>query len=148
MSQNKQTQQESFVISGKAFWDCTRKVNTLSKKYQLDLSVDEETAQSLEEMGIVVNHAKKEEDQRGKYVILKSTFPVKVVDSEVQETDVTIGNRSTVNVTAHVYNWRFQKKSGVALGLDAVQIIDLVEFQQSTKTDLFTKQPGFTSGED
>ena len=49
----------SLLLSGKAFWASVRKPNELSGKYQLDLSIDKSTKETLEGLGITVKNATK-----------------------------------------------------------------------------------------
>lgn len=129
---------EKFVISGTAYWPSTTKVNSMSGKYQIDLSVDSETAESLADMGVTVKQAEDAKDARGTYVTLKSVFAPNVVDANGNTFDGTIGNGSKINVATHVYEWKFKNKSGMSLGLDEVQVIDLVEYEE--RVSMFTKQ--------
>lgn len=138
------------VIQGTGFWAHVREVNKLSGKYQLDLSIDAKTVKIIESLGVTVKVEDKNEGvdgkDRGLFVTLKSDYPPKVVDAKknTMSNDVLIGNGSLIKVATHPYNWTFGKKSGIALGLDAIQIIDLVEYVDSL-SDMFEEEEGFTT---
>lgn len=141
---------DRFIIKGKAFWAHVQEVNKLSNKFQLDLSVDKQTAAQLEDLGIEIKNNEKDRDKpdndRGDYVTLKSEYPPQMVDAKKQKISgkTLVGNGSTVNVATHVYDWKFGKDSGTSLGLDAVQVIDLVEYKDAL-SDMFEETEGFTS---
>ena len=148
---------ESFVISGTAHWAKVHKPTLDDKgneQYTLDLSVDKTTARTLEALGITIKNAvtgagvkeKKPDDTRGDFVSLKTSIKPKVVDAKKQAIPETvlIGNGSTVKVKTHVYDWKFKNKTGSSLGLDAVQVLDLVEYKDGG-LDLFEEEEGFTA---
>ena len=156
-----------FKIKGTVFWAHVRKPSPRINKYQLDLSIDEETATLLESKGITLKQEKKTkedgtkntnfgtENDRGTYVTLtkaaecadgREMKPPSIEDSKknVVGTDVLIGNGSVLTVVTHVYDWTFKKKTGKSLGLDAIQINALVEYSNPA-TDLFEEQEdGYT----
>ena len=72
---------------------------------------------------------KRERPEKGLYCTPKSVRPVPVYDSDVEivplEQVAAIGNESRGNVTVHSYSYSVGGNSGVALGLDSVQITDL-----------------------
>ena len=77
-------------------------------------------------------------DQKGNYVLAKRRVkrkdggvnsPPKVVDSNNTPMHNTlIGNGSLVNVKFSPYEWTFGNKQGIGLDLQAVQVVDLVEY--------------------
>lgn len=145
---------ERFVIRGKAFWAHVTEPNKLSGKFQMDLSVDDETAKLLESKGIDTKTNDKDdegkpENHRGNYVTLKSEYPPKLYDSKRNEITkkTLVGNGSEVNVATHVYDWKFFSDSGTSLGLDGIQIVELVAYKDSMG-DLFDAVDGYDSSED
>lgn len=146
---------ESFVISGTAHWAKVHKPTQDDKgidQYTIDLSIDSATKKTLEALNISVKNAvtgvgvkeKKPDDTRGDFVSLKTSIKPKVVDSKKQAIPETtlIGNGSKVKVKTHVYDWKFKNRSGSSLGLDAVQVLDLVEYTTSG-LDIFEEEDGF-----
>jgi len=150
----------SLLLSGKAFWASVRKPNELSGKYQLDLSIDTSTKETLEGLGITVKNAtkgigvdkKNENDLRGDFVTLKKMHqgkdgtiyaPPQIVDGKKNPvpSDVMIGNGSLINIAAHTFE---TKKAGTQLGFSAIQIKTLVEFSRPKAVDSFKEIEGFT----
>lgn len=144
---------ERFRISGKAFWAHVTEVNKLSQKFQMDLSIDEETAKALEAKGVEIktndrDDEGKPENHRGKYVTLKSEYPPKLFDAKKNEITkkTLVGNGSVINVATHVYDWKFGRDTGTSLGLDAIQLVELVEYKDSMG-DLFDETDGYEESE-
>jgi hypothetical protein len=134
MSEN--TGNKKFVLTGKAFYLQARRPNELSGKYQMDLAIDAETASKLRSIGIDV---KNKGDSRGDHVTLKASAEnkdgstrsgPKVLDADKNEIpeDILVGNGSDVKVVSHVYEWKFKGKSGTSLGLDTVQVTNLIPY--------------------
>lgn len=139
---------DKFILTGKVFWASVRKPNELSGKYQMDLSVDDETAEMLEEKGVIVKEEENEDQKgtqndRGRYVTLKQGTERKdgtkmhkplVIDGKrnpVPE-DVKIGNGSIVNVETSVFDWKFKGKTGKSLNLGPIQLKTLVKFENKS----------------
>ena len=72
---------------------------------------------------------KRDKAEKGFYCTPKSVRPVPVYDSAPKKMTIeqvaTIGNSSVGNVTVHSYAYNANGKSGVALGLDSVQVTTL-----------------------
>ncbi len=130
---------KKIALTGKGYWFNLRTPNELSGDYQLDLSIDDDTANKLRIIGISIKN--KEGDSRGNYVTLKSKThnkdgsergPIKVIDTNEQPLaeDVLIGHGSIVKVIAQPYDWKHKPtgKSGTSLGLGLVQVLDFVEY--------------------
>jgi hypothetical protein len=58
-----------------------------------------------------------------------------VVDSQGNPFTGLIGNGSRVRLYGKAFNWNFKGKSGTGLGLNTVQVIDLVEFNNLDKVE-------------
>lgn len=134
---SKSSKSDVFVIYGKAFWANMAEPNKLSGKYQLDLYIDEKTAELLTAKGIEVRTNDKEGGETGQYVTPKSNYAPKLKDGKNREitTKLKIGNGSEVAVLANTYSWTFRKTSGVSLGLISVQVRKLVEYKGSVDFD-------------
>lgn len=150
MSQNNQ-----FTVTGRVFWAHVRKPNDLSGKYQLDLSIDDATAKKIKDAGITPKKEEKNlgtENDRGTYVTLTRSatnkegmpMPPPVLDGKKNPVpdNIMIGNGSVVNVVTHVYDWTFKNKKGKSLGLDAIQIKSLVEYNNPVM-DLLPEDDGY-----
>ena len=98
-------------------------------------NLDDDVVADLEAEGVDV---KNKEDEKGNYVLAKRRVkrkggdvnsPPKVVDSNNTPMHNTlIGNGSLVNVKFSPYEWTFGNKQGIGLDLQAVQVVDLVEY--------------------
>lgn len=120
------------VIDAVAYWSFTSEPNKMSGKYQVDLGqLDDATVQKLSVMGVSVkNKADKDgKNTRGNFVTGKSKFPIMVVDADKKEMDpsIKIGNGSVVRAVVQPYAYSQMGKSGVALGLQTLQVTKLVE---------------------
>ncbi len=131
---------ESFVLKGKSFYLQGVRPNELSGKYQMDISLDDTEVQKLKAIGVEV---KNKDDARGNFVTLKRSASTKdgtpmagpkIIDSDEVEipAEVLIGNGSTVKVVTHKYDWTFKGKKGIGLGLDVVQVLDLVPYENKS----------------
>ena len=69
-----------------------------------------------------------------------------VVDSQMKPCNVDIGWGSTVKVSYSPIQYTVNGKSGVTLYFNAVQVIDLVEYE-GTETSGFAKEEGFIAEE-
>lgn len=58
-----------------------------------------------------------------------------LLDSQGNPIDVAVGNGSKVRVYGKAFNWNFKGKSGTGLGLNTVQVIELVEYSKVDKVD-------------
>jgi len=133
------------TIQGKAYWAAiTRPNTTFDPVYQIDLAIDDETADQFSAKGITVK-----EDERGKVVKFKRRVSradgtdnpqPKLVDSSKNPIDVLVGNGSDVKVMYKEYDWNYAGKSGVGLDLQAVQVISLIPYGEE-----FDKVDGFVA---
>ena len=145
------------VVDGVAFWASILTPNKSTETYNIDLSVDSDTAEHLKSLGMKAASKKdgsKVEHEKGKQVfrfkrkVLKkdgtATSPPVLVDAQKNPIKTLIGNGSTVKVAFRMYEWKFKGKEGVSADLSGVQILDLVEFAGSV-TSAFDVEEGFTS---
>lgn len=157
-------EREYFTIKGKAYWAFINKRSDMSGKYQLELShLGPKAREFLEEKGISVKKDSKEKDgelnenYKGYFVTCKSDYKPKTKSAKLQlwPDDLLLGNGTVVNVKTHVYPWVFRNektgkvvKTGDSLGLDAVQVLDLVEYERKEFDDGFEEVEGFELPED
>lgn len=123
------------VIQGKAFWSFVTTPNTrYEPTYSVNLLVDEETAKQFKAEGYSVKDL-----EEGPTLVFKRKVhgpngmvrqAPKLFDKTKREVDVAIGNGSTVKV--QYKTWESKRQGVVYKGLDlqAVQILDLVEYNQ------------------
>tara|TARA_R110002020_G_scaffold33278_3_gene101522 strand:- start:3733 stop:4278 length:546 start_codon:yes stop_codon:yes gene_type:complete len=130
---------KTMIVSGSAYWASVVAPNTTFDSdgvWEINVcNLDEDTVADLEAEGVDV---KNKDDEKGNYVLAKRRVkrkggdvnsPPKVVDSNNTPMHNTlIGNGSLVNVKFSPYEWTFGNKQGIGLDLQAVQVIDLVEY--------------------
>jgi hypothetical protein len=105
--------------------------------WRLDLAVDDKTAEDLKGQGITVGETVIDEQTISNIVRFKrkvskangdkNTQPT-LVDANKEPLDKIVGNGSKVNVMYKSYPWNFKGKTGIGLDLQAVKVLDLVEY--------------------
>ena len=136
------------TVEGKAYWaSITRPNTTFDPVYQVDLAIDDATADDFKSRGVTVKT-----DDRGNIIKFKrkvsrqdgSQNPTpRLVDSAKNPVDVLVGNGSTVKVLYKEFEWQFAGKSGKSLDLQAVQVLDLVPYGED-----FDVAEGFSSAKE
>jgi hypothetical protein len=123
-------------VQAEIMWAFLDKPNELSGKYQVDLcNLSKDAVKALTEMGINV---RKREDQpdKGFFVTAKSAnFPIKTVDLEGNPITVKVANGSKAVALVAPYEYTYQKKKGVATGIDKLVITDLKIYETDTEVD-------------
>jgi len=126
------------IIEGTAYWaSLTRPNEKFEPMWTIDLSVDEKSANELKEQGIKVGETTVDETTIPNIVKFKrkcskangdkNTQP-QLVDASKNPLDKIVGNGSKVKVMYKPYEWNFKGKKGMGLDLQAVQVIDLIEY--------------------
>ena len=126
------------IIEGTAYWaSLTRPNEKFEPMWTIDLSVDDKSANELKEQGIKVGETTVDETTIPNIVKFKrkcskangdkNTQP-QLVDASKNPLDKIVGNGSKVKVMYKPYEWNFKGKKGMGLDLQAVQVIDLVEY--------------------
>ena len=126
------------IIEGTAYWaSLTRPNEKFEPMWTIDLSVDEKSANELKEQGIKVGETTVDETTIPNIVKFKrkcskangdkNTQP-QLVDASKNPLDKIVGNGSKVKVMYKPYEWNFKGNKGMGLDLQAVQVIDLVEY--------------------
>lgn len=138
------TKYNSMVIRGNVMWASLDKPNEMSNKYQLDLcNLSNESVEVLTRAGIEVKFGEGDKADKGFYVTPKATKPVRIVDAIKNPwlAELLIGNSSIINCLVKPYEWEFKGKSGVSLGLQAVQVLKHVNYDMGEQ---FKDESGFT----
>lgn len=134
---------ETAIIEATVYWPNLSRPNDMSGKYQVDLgNLKPKAIKTLKGLGINVKTDKpKDEDKpdRGKFVTAKSNYPISVVfKDDVEEVDPSqIGNGSKVRAKVNPYTWTFKKDSGVSLGVQKVQVVELEKYEVDDDFDDF-----------
>jgi hypothetical protein len=123
-------QNKPLPIQADIFWANLNEVNKLSGKYQVDLSnLSKEAVRELEAIGIAVKNDPKKPDQ-GFYVTAKSkNFPITAVDENGNVLNVKIANGSKAVALIKPFNYNFQGKKGVGVGVSKLIIKELIEYK-------------------
>jgi hypothetical protein len=122
-------------ISGEAHWASLINPNTkFEPSWQIDVTVDEDTKEELEALGLDVKH----KEEYGDYIKLKRKCVTRKGDERDAPTIVDskrnpwngalIGNGSKVNVKFHAFDYNYNGKTGVSAELDSVQVVELVSY--------------------
>jgi len=147
-------------VTGIAYWACITTPNKMSEKYSVDLIVDKATADELMSMGARAatdkqGNLKHYDDAKNLVFIFKANsknskgepmFPPGVVDAKCNKYEGTIGNGSKVKIAYNLYEYNAKGNKGVALSLNGIQVLDLVEYK-SDAASLFSEEEGFVAEE-
>ena len=67
----------------------------------------------------------------------------RLLDQNKQDVNLAVGNGSKVRVQCNEYEWEYAGKEGKSLDLQAVQIIDLVEYKAEDGSEFFDEGEEF-----
>ncbi len=142
------------IVTGKVYWASVIEPNTtFEPAWQLDLCLDDNTKKLAESDGLVI---KNKGDDRGDFITLKRKVMTRtgdqreaprVTDSQNNPWDTkSIGNGSKCNIKYSTFEWAAAGRSGVSGFLNAVQVVDLVEY--NGKADFEAVDGGYVVGGD
>ena len=146
------------VIQGKAYWASVMRPNTTFDSdgvWTVDVSLDAKNKKLAEGDKLTI---KNKGDDRGDYVTVRRNVRRKdgsfnkapqVMDSQKRVMKETlIGNGSEVSVLYTTYDWEFKGRSGTNADLRAIQVKNLVPYQNDTEDAFDVVPDGFVSEED
>lgn len=129
------------VVSGTAYWASIKTPNTkFEPVYTINLVVDEDTANDFASRG----HKIKQMDEGPSIVIKRKvngpngmvrTAP-RLLDAEKNEVNYSVGNGSKVRVQFNEYQGENKYGPYTGLDLQAVQVLDLVEYRAEDGAEL------------
>jgi|TARA_Y100000816_G_C26088180_1_gene574579 hypothetical protein len=129
------------VVNGTAYWASIKTPNTkFEPVYTINLVVDEDTANDFASRG----HKIKQMDEGPSIVIKRKvngpngmvrTAP-RLLDAEKNEVNYSVGNGSKVRVQFNEYQGENKYGPYTGLDLQAVQVIDLVEYRAEDGAEL------------
>lgn len=108
-------------------------------KYEATLTnLSQQAVKALKAEGVNVRNGKSKEEKNkedwGYFVVPRSQYPIKVVDSKKNELSLKaqekIGNGTIVNAIVNPYSHNFGG-GGVSIGCTALQIVELIEYDPS-----------------
>ena len=140
------------IIEGTAYWaSLTRPNENFEPRWSIDLAVDDKSANDLKEQGIALGETTIDEKTISNIVRFKrkvqkangdkNTQP-QLVDASKNPLDKIVGNGSKVKVMYKPYEWNFKGKKGMGLDLQAVQVIDLIEYTPREDFDVENSSGG------
>ena len=136
------------ILDGVAYWASIKEPNTsFEPVYTVNLVVDQSTADDFASRG----HTVKQMDE-GPALIVKRKVngpngmirnAPRLLDQNKQDISLAVGNGSKVRVQCNEYEWEYAGKSGKSLDLQAVQVIELVEYRASDGSEFFDDNEEF-----
>lgn len=116
-------------VQADIMWAFLDTPNQLSGKYQVDLcNLSKEAIQSLESMGVNVRK-KSEQPEKGFFITAKSVnYPIKTEDQQGNPITAKVGNGSRGIALLKPYEYTYQKKKGVGVGINKLIVTELVEY--------------------
>ena len=122
------------ILKTTLFWANLSTKNEMSGKYQVDLSnLSDAAISALEERGLQV---KSKDDDRGSFLTVKSTNPIRAYNTSGDEISCLVGNGSTATVAIGTYDWDFQGKKGRSPTCQKLVINDLNEYTPEVNVDI------------
>ena len=136
------------IVDGTAYWASIKTPNTTFEPvYTVNLVVEQEVADDFISRG----HNVKQMDEGPALVIKRKvngpngmirTAP-RLLDQNKQEVNLAVGNGSKVRVQCNEYEWEYAGNTGKSLDLQAVQIIDLIEYKAEDGSEFFDEGEEF-----
>jgi len=136
------------IIDGTAYWASIKTPNTtFEPMYTVNLVVDEATANDFATRG----HTIKQMDEGSAIVVKRKVngpngmvrSAPRLLDQNKQEVNLAVGNGSKVRVQCNEYAWEYAGKAGKSLDLQAVQIVDLIEYKAEDGSEFFDETEEF-----
>ena len=136
------------IVNGTAYWASIKTPNTkFEPVYTVNLVVDEDTANDFASRG----HKIKQMDEGPALVIKRKVNgpngmvrnAPRLIDQNKQDINLAVGNGSQVRVQCSEYEWEYAGKSGKSLDLQAVQVIELVEYKAEDGSEFFDDNEEF-----
>jgi len=126
------------IVEGKAYWaSITRPNEKFEPMWRLDLAVDDATASEFQKQGFTIGETTINDETIKNIIKFKRKVSKangdrnqqpQLVDAEKKPLDKIVGNGSKVKVMYKSYDWNYKGKTGKGLDLQAVQVLDLVEY--------------------
>ena len=136
------------IIDGTAYWASIKTPNTTFEPvFTVNLVVSQDVADDFASKG----HTVKQMDE-GPALIIKRKVngpngmvrnAPRLLDQNKQDVNLAVGNGSKVRVQCNEYEWEYAGKEGKSLDLQAVQIIDLVEYKDEDGSEFFDEGEEF-----
>lgn len=135
----------------KLYWAKIRepRVEKDKTKYTVEVCcLTREQATALHNAGVTVRKGaelKNPQPEKELFITATSTFQPRVVDASNRKLEgdeiPLMGNGTLANVLIGPYNWVYDGNTGTSAGVNAIQILDLVEYNDFD--DVFEAEPKF-----
>ena len=136
------------IVDGTAYWASIKTPNTTFEPvYTVNLVVEQDVADDFASRG----HKVKQMDEGPALVIKRKVNgpngmirnAPRLLDQNKQEVNLAVGNGSKVRVQCNEYEWEYAGNTGKSLDLQAVQIIDLIEYKAEDGSEFFDEGEEF-----
>ena len=136
------------IVNGTAYWASIKTPNTtFEPMYTVNLVVDQAIADDFAGRG----HTVKQMDEGPALVIKRKVNgpngmvrnAPRLIDQNKQDINLAVGNGSQVRVQCSEYDWDWKGKTGKSLDLQAVQVIELVEYKAEDGSEFFDDNEEF-----
>ena len=125
------------IEEGLAYWASVTTPNTRYEPvYQVNLVVDQDTAEKYRAEGCSIRDM-----EEGPALVIKRKVngpngmirqAPKLFDADKKPLDELIGNGSKVKIQFNRYDWEYAGKTGKSLDFQAMQVLELVEYEGRT----------------
>ena len=136
------------IVEGTAYWASIKTPNTTFEPvYTVNLVVDQTVADDFASRGHTVKQM-----NEGTALIVKRKVngpngmirnAPRLIDQNKQDINLAVGNGSQVRVQCSEYEWEYAGKSGKSLDLQAVQVVELVEYKAEDGSEFFDDNEEF-----
>ena len=127
------------IVEGTAYWaSITRPNEKFEPMWRVDVALSDKDAEEFKSKGVNLKESVIEDKSVKNLVTFKrkvskangdrNSQPT-LVDAEKKPLDKIVGNGSKVKVMYKSYDWNYKGKTGTGLDLQAVQVVDLIEYQ-------------------
>ena len=136
------------IIDGTAYWASIKTPNTTFEPvYTVNLVVSQDVA---DDFASKCHTVMQMDDGPALIIKRKVNGPngmvrnaPRLLDQNKQDVNLAVGNGSKVRVQCNEYDWEYAGKEGKSLDLQAVQIIDLVEYKAEDGSEFFDEGEEF-----
>jgi|TARA_R110001592_G_scaffold30380_1_gene108902 hypothetical protein len=146
------------IVEGTAYWaSITRPNEKFEPMWRVDVALSDKDAEDFKSKGVNLKESVIEDKTVNNLVTFKrkvskangdrNSQPT-LVDAEKKPLDKIVGNGSKVKVMYKSYDWNYKGKTGTGLDLQAVQVVDLIEYQPREDFNVEKSENGVDIKED
>jgi|TARA_R110000796_G_scaffold62146_1_gene143463 hypothetical protein len=146
------------IVEGTAYWaSITRPNEKFEPMWRVDVALSDKDAEDFKSKGVNLKESVIEDKTVNNLVTFKrkvskangdrNSQPT-LVDADKKPLDKIVGNGSKVKVMYKSYDWNYKGKTGTGLDLQAVQVVDLIEYQPREDFNVEKSENGVDIKED